>query len=493
MDFRTPINKFLAAVQLAPLPPAKTKPRQQSFPGFKKQEAVSATVLPKIDRRLANTDILSFRQSATSKDVIRDLASSSPDLSAVVSAYLRVGIPNKYTVVGRMTDGVIDRDATQLAQAILRRLTYLNDPNLGYNSAGSLVELSDSLAKELLYYGSAALELVLDKTRQPTRFAPIHTPSISYFEDKELGYVRPVQKVGSTDVDLDLPTVFIYNLDQSLLTPYSDSPLEPAIQAVLADTDFLNSLRRVMRRSLQPRVKATIMAEKILESMPPEIQHDTDKREAYFNSVISSVETVVNSLNPEDALVSYDTVEYAYMGSDGGNSSVADTLKTVQEMLNSKLAAGAKTLPSVLGRGSGSGTATSIETMLFLKNANMIRQALNTLYSRALTQAVRLYGQDVYVDFEYAELDMRPSGELEAYKAMEQSRLKELLSLGVITDDEFSVQLTGNVTPDGYTPKTGTMFMVGTTNTTANPASQTSTMKDGQKTPTSPKSPSKAK
>lgn len=494
MAWRDTANKFLAAASLPPLPPAKVKPKQSSFPGFKRQAEVSTSLLPKAERRLAQTDILSYRQGASTKDVVRDLASSSPDLSATVNAYLRVGIPNNYTVIGRTTDGLIDRDATKLAQEILRRITYLSDPNLGYNSAGSLEELSASLAKELLFYGSSAMELVLDKARQPTRFAPIHTPSISYYEDKELGYTRPVQKVGGTEIDLDLPTIFIYNLDQSLLSPYSESPLEPAIQAVLADTDFLNSLRRVMRRAIHPRLKATVLIDKILETMPPEISHDEDARQAYLNGVISQIETTVNGLAPEDALVSYDTVEYATMGSDGQSDNVGATLKAVQDMLNSKLASGAKTLPSVIGRGSGSGTASSIETMLFLKNANSVRVMLNTLYSRALTQAVRLYGKDVYVDFSYQELDMRPDSELEAYKTMEQSRLKELLSLGVITDDEFSVMLTGNVTPDGYTPKSGSMFMdTAAVAPGGNPNSQTSTMRDGQKTPAAPKGPAKTK
>jgi hypothetical protein len=493
MAWRDTANKFLAAAALPQLPPAKVKPKQQSLPGFKQRVDIYTSLLPKGERRLAQTDALTYRNGASTKDVIKDLASSSPDLSATVNAYLRVGIPNDYTVIGRTADGLIDRDSTQLAQEILRRVTYLSDPSLGYNSLGSLEELSASLAKELLYYGSSGLELVLDKTRSPTRLSPIHTPTISYYEDKELGYVRPVQRIGGTEIDLDLPTVFIYNLDQSLLSPYSESPLEPAIQSVLADTDFLNSLRRVMRRAIHPRLKAKVLIDKILETMPPEISNDEDKRQAYLNGVISEIETVVNGLSPEDALVSYDTVEYSNLGADGQADNVGATLKAVQDMLNSKLAAGAKTLPSVLGRGTGSGTASSIETMLFLKNANSVRVMLNTLYSRALTQAVRLYGKDVYVDFSYNELDMRPDTELEAYKAMKQSRLKELLSLGILSDDEFCVMLTGNLTPAGYVPKSGTMFMTAPAGAPANPSSQTSTMKDGQQTPAAPKGPAKSK
>ena len=100
------------------------------------------------------------------------------------------------------------------------------------------------------------------------------------------------------------------------------------------------------------------------------------------------------------------------------------------------------------------------------------------IYSRALTQAVRLQGQDVYVEFKYAELDLRPQAELEAYKAMEQSRILEQLSLGLISDEEACILLTGNLPPEGYKPLAGSMFKSGTS-IIANPNSQTSTMNKG--------------
>jgi hypothetical protein len=88
-------------------------------------------------------------------------------LSATINSYLRVGIPNEYTVIARDPDGVINVEATKLAQELLRRLTYLGDVSLGYNPVSDLQSLSESLAKELLMYGSMALELALDKQRLP--------------------------------------------------------------------------------------------------------------------------------------------------------------------------------------------------------------------------------------------------------------------------------------------------------------------------------------
>jgi len=106
----------------------------------------------------------------------------------------------------------------------------------------------------------------------------------------------------------------------------------------------------------------------------------------------------------------------------------------------------------------------------------MLRVKLNEIYSRALTIAVRILGQDCYVEFEYAEIELKPDSELEAYKAMKQARILELLSLGLITDEEASLKLTGNLQPAGYKPLMGTMFKTAKADTGGNPDSNTSAM-----------------
>jgi hypothetical protein len=70
-------------------------------------------------------------------------------------------------------------------------------------------------------------------------------------------------------------------------------------------------------------------------------------------------------------------------------------------------------------------------------------------------------GHDVYVEFAFDKPDLRPDSELAAFKAMDQSRILELLSLGLMTDEEASIQLTGQLPPAGMTPLSGTGFKTG--------------------------------
>ena len=76
----------------------------------------------------------------------------------------------------------------------------------------------------------------------------------------------------------------------------------------------------------------------------------------------------------------------------------------------------------VLGHG-GTSNSSSTEAVLYLKHASILRVKLNEIYSRALTIAVRILGNDCYVEFTYAPIDLRPEAELEAFRSMEQSRI----------------------------------------------------------------------
>jgi len=186
--------------------------------------------------------------------------------------------------------------------------------------------------------------------------------------------------------------------------------------------------------------------------------------------------------------VSFDMVNYSYL--DGGHQP-GQILEQVQKVLNAKLVSGVKTLPVALGFGS-SANASSTESLLYLKSADMLRRKLNETYSRALTVAIRIMGIDGYVEFAYEELDLRPSKELEAFRSMEQSRILDLLSLGMISDEEACLKLTGQLPPAGYTPKSGTLFRsTAAAAPVANPTSGTSAVEKTltPKTPTKPKGP----
>lgn len=478
----------------------KSKPQAQQSWSKRTATQTGDQRLAQTDRRTANTDVLSFRQGRTTKSTIRDLSAVSPDMSASVWAYQRLVVTRNFTAVAYALDGTVDVLGTQAVQQLLSRFNFLTDYTDGFSGMSSIHSVAEALAKELRIEGSCSLELVLDKALLPNRLVPISTSQIEFMEDKS-GYTYPVQKAARGDIPLDTPAFFYEALDQDLLQAYSDSPMEAALQAVLADAEFNNDVRRVIKRALHPRLDATIAYETFRKSIPADVLGDPDKLREYQENFIAAQESVVNGLEPDDALVHFDLVEFDYLNN--GNVTLNREYETLQAIVNSKLATGTKAPPAVLGHGAGSQNVASTETLLFMRYCEGVQNKINSILSRALTLGVRLMGLDVYVQFEFDRVDLRPESELEAFRTMRQSRILDQLSLGLITDEQASIMLTGRLPGPNMPKLSGTLFRGGgaAQESSGNPNSNTSNGNDtGENggprdmkpaTPTQPKGPVK--
>lgn len=480
-----------AGAALPPIADPKVPNRQQTQQSLSvRTKTTSGDVkLSAADRRTANLDLTTLRNGTSTKSTIRDLSQVSPDLSASVWAYQRMVVTKGFTAVARSQDGIADADATQALQQVLARMNFLTDYAEGFSNIAGIHAVAEAMAREIRLYGSCAMELVLDKARLPLRLQPISTTQILFYEDTK-GSLYPVQLIGGLERNLDSPVFFYESIDQDLLTAYSDSPMEAALAATLSDAEFSQDVRRVIKRALHPRLDVSIDTEQFRKSVPLEIAGDQEQMRAYQNAYIAAVESTVNGLEPDDALVHFDAVEFEYLTT--GNVSLDKEYTVLQAMISAKLATGTKAPPSVLGHGSGSANIASAEIQLFLKYAEGIQHKINSILSRALTLAVRLMGFDVYVKFEFEAIDLRPRSELAAFRAMDQSIVLEQLSLGLITDEEACIALTGKLPPDGYVKLSGTFFRPGASDPnavdTASAQSSTGALQQGL-TSDAPKAP----
>jgi hypothetical protein len=268
----------------------------------------------------------------------------------------------------------------------------------------------------------------------------------------------PKQFISGEYIDLDIPAFFMVVLDEDLTEPYSISPIETAIQAVLFSADFMNDLRRIVKKAIHPRVTITIDEEKFKKNIPADDSQDVKKINEYMTQVVSDLENKINGLSPEDAIVMFDTIGVDVI--DHGNTNLSNEYTVIDGMANAKIAAGAKVLPTVLGHSDGTANVASAETLLFMKFVEgTIWAKLNEMFSKMFTLGIRLLGQDCYVEFKYNTINLKPESELESFWAMKQSRILQLLSLGLITDEDAALQLTGALPPAGAPKLMGTNFM----------------------------------
>ena len=452
------IPSMTALVALPSPAPPKVPSSQQSLPSYLRTAKPSTTSpLLRVDRGLASLDVSSYRLGADSREVIRNFTRASPELSAAVGAYVRTGITSNYTAVAKNLDGTCNPEASSTLMQLIARMDVLNDYTIGFDSSYSLRTICEIWARDIVTQGAMCGELVLDKARLPDKIQPIATQQIRMFPSADGKRLIPQQFVGGHYIPLDVPTFFMVTLDPDLLEAYPVSMIESAIQAVIFSGDFMNDLRRVVRKALHPRATVTIDEEKFRKGLPQDVTTDSTKLKAYMESMIGTIESRISTLAPEDVLVMFDTMGFDI--ANGGNTNLQGEYEAVQGMADSRLIAGAKVLPTVLGKGGGTSNVASTEAMMFVKYVEgAVWGKLNEMLSKMFTLGVRLLGHDVYVEFRFNSIDLRPEAELESFKSMKQSRMLELLSLGFISDEECGIALAGVLPPSGFKPLSGTGF-----------------------------------
>lgn len=456
--------------------PKKAQKGGIALPSFLRKVKAGTTVS---DGRTnpANEDLTEIRYGTNAEEIMRTFARKSPDVAHAVETIARFIITDSYTLVAKdLETDTINTEATQLIQLFSARLNKLPTQYDGFSSQTSINAISETLISQLLTNGCCASELVVDKASLPSIIRPISTNSLKYKSGGDR--VIPFIDDGGTIVDLDSPAVCIRSLSQDPESPYATSWFQAAVQPIIASTIFTNDLRKAFRKANIPRVTAEIAIDKFKESLAPATLHDADKYAAAIKATLEDIEGRLNGLNPEDVLVNFDLVKISHLSA--GNNTSHEAIAVNSALINGQMSAGLHVLPSLLGRGESQSTATT-EAILFLKMVENLQGRLNEMFSYMFTLAARLQGQDVTVTFAFKKPSLRPDIEEESFLAMKQSRIMEQLSYGLVSDEEASIALTGDLPSGNFTPLSGTMFHKGAnqSGSVKNPYSNTSVSGQG--------------
>jgi len=385
--------------------------------------------------------IKNIRDRSNVNEIIRVLMREDGLFSSAANSMVALAANSGYRLACYNAEGAMDLAVMGTAYSLLDRLSTLHDYSQGFNDKPGLQSLLTTLQIDVVGTGGCGVELVLDKAFGPERLVPIGYSTIAWEADGKGGRY-PTQDSG--EIDLNLPTVFIAEHNRNADEAYAVSLLRPGLTHTINFNEFLEDTNRAVNRTGHSRLVAKLLSEKVLSSAPDQIKNDPAKRNQFFNEVRQQVEEALEGLEPEDALVAYDSVEYEVKDTGGSKADYSPMLTTLGNLLGASL----KTPASVSGlRAGGSQALSNAETLIYLKVVEAARPPVEEVMSRALTLAVRLLGVEGHVYFEFMPVNLRPEEELEAYKGTKQKRVLELLSHGLINDAEACYQL--GVRPQG--------------------------------------------
>jgi hypothetical protein len=413
--------------------------------------------VPRDSRQTVNESITVARQSNNLITSLRSLYSRDGTFSTAVFNFVEVAMSGHSVKAYNTKTSQFDLQGSLLAEQIIASMDTLYDYSLGYGDKDGMNPLLERCILETLLTGTLANELVLNKARLPEKVLVIPFETMEWKNGK--GKRFPIQNRSQGDpVQLDLATIFVTELHRQANRAYADSMLAAGVNSTMQYAEFIQEMRRAVRRQGHGRMILTISLETVMAALPEEIKADNEKLQRALDDIKDRIESELGGLNPEDALVMYDTVTTDMLKGEGEKSDYVPLIET----MSGQLAMSLKTPPSILGlRLEGSQSLSNTESLIFLKTANSVRRPTEVNMSRILTLAARLFGSDVYVDFKFNPIDLRPELELEAFKTMRQQRILELLSEGFITDEEAGWELGTGVRAPGAPKLSGTAFLRG--------------------------------
>lgn len=405
-----------------------------------------------------NQDVSQLRQAGNELAAIRLLARANGDVSATVSAMVRIANSG---LRFRVYDSAhqLSGDGSNVLRSLIKRMETQFDYTTGFDNRQSFNGVVESLIRSCILTGAVALELVLDKQRLPYALKIIPVEKIVWVVSSTADGVtqKLFPRINSQkgNIDLDIPTVVYAALDYDPMSAYCFSPIEPAINTSIFHAEMVQDIRRVTLKSGHSRLLVTLDYEELVKTAPIETRSDMEKLASWVESIRSSVQQEIEGLAPESAIITFSNVQAEYLNSQIGASGDYTGLVGI---INALLATSLKTPQSILGKDSGGMNTSSVESLLFLKTASGLHQPVETAIARLLTLAVRLVGFEGYVEAEFNPIDLRPESELWAYRQMEAQFMYEALSYGFLSDDECAERLNLGARTPGAPKLSGTMF-----------------------------------
>lgn len=402
------------------------------------------------------TDIFTQRTSLDSRALIKQLLRLDPDMSASLNAFLTVAdTPLRFIVrdMNNQVDRAGQETVTQLLNALTKRYDYTKP---GFKIVNSMGAYSEAFRYMILMRGGIGSELVINKEFFPTELRQIDMGTVEWFETAPAQFTPQQRALDGNTISLDVPNFFCTWFRRDPTDIYSYSPFVSAINTIAARQQVINDLYRIMNLTGFPRMEVKVLEQVVMKSAPPEVKMDPEKVRAYLNSALGQVTAQINNIRPDQAFVHYDSVEPSIMNE---KAAVTLNIDSVIQTLNAQNQAGLRTMATIIGRGdSGVNTAT-VEARVFSLNASAINKPIADLYSQALTLALRLNGSESYVEFKFDDVELRPATELEPQLTMRATRLKTDLSLGILTDEEYHLEMYNRLPPPGAPVLSGTGFL----------------------------------
>ena len=402
-------------------------------------------------------DIFETRSANDSRTLMADMFVHDSDVSSAVNGYLTLANTDLMVWVVDPSTGDINRDLTMQLQAMIMALTEPFDYSRGFQLKPDLSTIAEEMRYMCLLRGGIGTELVFDKQLAPERLENIDMASVQWIE-KNPGEYKPFQVDAATnqEISLDIPTFWVAFHRRDPTKIYQTGNFVAAINSIAARQLVINELYSIMRMTGYSRMTVGVTEEIIVKNAPVQLKTDPVKLREYLNGRLQAIATSLQNLKSGAPFIHWDSVKPEILNDKNPNAAL--DIRPVIEVLNQQQQAALKTMPTVLGRGQNAQVA-GVEARYGAMCADELNKPVAMNLRRAFQFLLNVNGIAGIVHCRYVPAELRPDLELEPQRVMKSARLKDDLSLGLISDQEYHMQMFGRPAPASAPQLSATGFM----------------------------------
>jgi hypothetical protein len=391
------------------------------------------------DWRLENISPDQLRQM-TPADLVTRMVRISPEISRAYFDFLRMANPGHELKAVQPGTDIPDETAQEWLNFFERKLAVRGNrgsANVVYNMMLANLWVRGALFCELVFASDA-------RTFVDIVVPDAYSARFKVVKDADAGgnTFQLIQGSGRDTVVLDRDTVRYVPVDPLPDTPYGTSPVAPGLFPALFLITMLQDARRVVAQQGWPRLDIVINVAEVVAAMPDTDKTNPDAIKAWVATAVSEVAASYSNLEPDQAWVHTNTVEFGTpIGAIGNLEGIGELISVLERMCVRSL----KSQPLLFGMPEGVSEANAnrqweVHAQGVQALQNLCAETLSYLYSLALEAE----GVAAEAKFKFHELraieDLRDAQAM--WQRLQNAEAMELL--GFKTHDEASMYAVDN-------------------------------------------------
>ncbi|MGI4790405.1 MAG: hypothetical protein ACRYFS_16325 [Janthinobacterium lividum] len=233
--------------------------------------------------------------------------------------------------------------------------------------------------------------------------------------------------------------------DPTIDDPYGRIPSATVINEVFFDIQFLADLKKIVHGVGTPKYVIKIVEEILAKTCPAAVKNDPNKYGAWLDDRIAEVTEAFNALEPEEALVVFDSVE-ADILSAKSSTNILGLVTPLSRAIERRIIKALKMMPILMASNEGTTeTHGSVQFEIFAEGIASAQEAITSMMAQFFKLYLELCGRQCLVTCEFAAI--KTANRLLVANAENKEIINAMLkeAAGYTSHDDASIEITGSI------------------------------------------------